>query len=188
MLVAQLLLLFFLASSLGGKPFSLDYPPSKAARRMFDPMDGTRRVDLNVASNQGPYTNNFGISNRISHKRRTRPDTRKRNTNNRQIRGSTTFSRLLNIDPSTATFSQTRYPRQSMPETNQQKILQTNIVDKLDLLDLACRIQPCSSTLRRIIGQGVERRSGGGGGWIIPGLPEKKLTFVMKSSKRRGLR
>ena len=188
LLAQQILCLFFLTRSLGGEIPSSDYPASEATRRMFDPMDGTRRIDLNKAANQRPYTQNLGISSRISHSRHTRPQSRKQNTNISQIRGSTTFSRLLNIDPSIPTFSQSRYTRQSVPETSKQKILLTNIVDKLDLLDLACRFQPCSSSLRRIIGQGVERRSGGGGGWIIPGLPEKKLTFVMKSSKRSGLR
>ena len=163
LLAQQILCLFFLTRSLGGEIPSSDYPASGANRRMVDPMDGTRRIDLNKAANQRPFTQNSGISSRISHSRHTRPQNTKRNTNRSQIRGSTTFSRLLNIDPSIPTFSQSRYPRQSVPETSQQKILLTNIVDKLDLLDLACRLQPCSSTLRRIIGQGVGRRSGAGG-------------------------
>ena len=130
--------LFILKSGFGQETFSLDYQTSVGTRRMFNPVTRTRKIGLVT-----------GIENRTQYARQdkdwsntryTRSRNRKRKTRKSPIRGSTTFSRLLNFDPSFATFSNTRYARQSVALNNQEKIL-TNIADKLDLLDLACRIQ-----------------------------------------------
>ena len=148
MMIKWIFCLFFLTSGFGQGTFSLEYETSPGTRRMVDPISSTRKVDLNNFTNRLDWSNT----------RKTGSRSRKRKTRKTPIRGSTTFSRLLNFDPSFATFSNTRYTRQSVSLNNQEKI-RTNIGDKLDLLDLACRIQRCSNQLKRLILQQMERRS-----------------------------
>ena len=140
--------LFFLTSGFGQGTFSLEYETSPGTRRMFDPISSTRKVDLNHFTNRLDWSNTRNTGSRG----------RKRKTRKTPIRGSTTFSKLLHFDPSFATFSNNRYTRQSLSLNKQENIL-TNIGDKLDLLDLACRMQVCSNQLKRIILQEMERRS-----------------------------
>ena len=147
--------LFILKSGFGQETFSLDYQTSVGTRRMFNPVTRTRKIGLTGIENKTQYSRQ---DKDWSNTRHTRSRNRKRKTRKSPIRGSTTFSRLLNFDPSFATFSNTRYIRQSVSLNNQERIL-TNIGDKLDLLDLACRIQRCCHQLKRLILQQTERRS-----------------------------
>ena len=152
--------LFILKSGFGQETFSLDYQTSVGTRRMFNPVTRTRKIGLAGIENRTQYARQ---DKDWLNTRHTRSRNRKRKTRKSAIRGSTTFSRLLNFDPSFATFSNNRYSRQSVSLNNQllnnQEKLLRNIADKLDLLDLACRIQRCSKHLKRLILQQTERRS-----------------------------
>ena len=151
MMMKWIVCLFFLKSSFGQGKSSLEYP---GTRRMFDPKSRTRKVDFNNFTNRESSIQYKDWSNT----RNTGSMNKKRKTRKTPIRGSTTFSKLLHFDPSFATFSNNRYARQSLSLNKQENIL-TNIGDKLDLLDLACRMQECSNHLKRIILQEMERRS-----------------------------
>ena len=148
MMIKWIFCLFFLTSGFGQGTFSLEYETSPGTRRMVDPISSTRKVDLNNFTNRLDWSNT----------RKTGSRSRKRKTRKTPIRGSRTFSKLLHFDPSFATFSNNRYTRQSLSLNKQENIL-TNIGDKLDLLDLACRMQVCSNQLKRIILQEMERIS-----------------------------
>ena len=143
MLSEQLLLLLLLRSCLG-----LEMSPA-GSRRMFDPLNRTRKTNNNSKIPHAAVVS--------SRRRDTRNKNSKRRTRPNKIRGSTTFSRLLNIDPSMRAYSDTRYPRQASHLNNRQKIL-TNITERLDLLELACMIQPCSRQLEMLIMQARRRK------------------------------
>ena len=153
-MMKRMFCLFFLKSGSGQGTFSLEYETSPGTRRMFDPITSTRKVDLNHFTNR-EYSRQYKDWSNTSN---TGSMNKKRKTRKTPIRGSTTFSKLLHFDPSFASFSNNRYTRQSLSLNKQENIL-TNIGDKLDLLDLACRMQVCSNQLKRIILQEMERRS-----------------------------
>ena len=144
MLSKQLLLGLLLRSCLGLER------SGAGGRRMID----TRRIhnNSNLSRNKIPHTPILS-----SRRGSIRNKNSKRKTRQSKIRGSTTFSRLLNIDPSMGSYSDTRYPRQASHLTTRQKII-TNITEKLELLELACMIQPCSSQLEMLIMQAKRRK------------------------------
>jgi len=153
MLKVHLLWLLCLKSCLGHKKFPGD-SVNVGSRRMFDPLESTRRIDTSlVGGNKIPHATRF--SSRVSDRRRQ--NNGKRRTRKSQIRGSTTFSRLLNIDPSFKIFPESRYPRHVVSLGSQARIL-TNIMENLPLLELACRIQPCSRELEIMIMQAKSSR------------------------------
>ena len=88
-----------------------------------------------------------------------------RNTRKTPTSGSLTFSSLFNFKPDSSPFPQARYPRLSQYLQDQETIL-TNIGDKLDLLNLACRVRTCSNRLKRFIAREMGRRVGAGYGRV----------------------
>jgi hypothetical protein len=138
-----LIFLFCLQSSFAEKSLEV------GSRRMSDTMSGTRM--------RAPYIRQYQDWTGKSKIRNIRSKSKTRSIRKSPSQGSLTFSSLLHFSPETETFSNTRYPRLSSYLKKQQTILM-NITDELALLDLACKIQPCSKRLRRYIVQGMERR------------------------------
>ena len=122
------------------------------SRRMSDPS-----VTTWLGAPPSPYSS-WTVWDRAAHSTRKRSKYRRPRKSKKDE--SLTFSSLFDLKGEVpVVYTKTRYPRLTAYLQRQQSIL-ANIHDKLDLLNMACSIQPCSHQLRRAIALGMERRAG----------------------------
>ena len=153
------LLLVLLVSS--AEVFSLNI----GSRRMSDPSVTTWQGAPPLGAHfQAQYGGEGGAAwtvwERAAHSNRKRSKFRRPRKSQKDE--SLTFSSLFKLKeevPTVTAYTKTRYPRLTAYLQRQQSIL-ANIHDKLDLLNMACSIQHCSPSLRRVIKLGMMRRAG----------------------------
>jgi len=121
------------------------------SRRMSDPATTTW-----LGAPPSPYSS-WTVWDRAAHSNRKRSKYRRPRKTKKDE--SLTFSSLFNLKGEVPVYTKTRYPRLTAYLQRQQSIL-ANIHDKLDLLNMACSIQPCSHRLRRVIALAMQRRAG----------------------------